>query len=175
MFGYSTSIVTDSLIWDATPAAFATHAANRSQAAQILGQLADSDLDVLFGELVDVGEGDVPGWDATLELLSSRFELLGADLATAKGTPIAAPANGIVLRTGNLFFDGNFVLVGHGLGLQSFYAHLDEIAVNKGDVLGVGQLLGTVGVTGRVTGPHLHWSIGLNGEWVDPMLLFDEF
>ena len=99
----------------------------------------------------------------------------GIDIATARGTPIAAPANGVVLRTGSLFFDGNFVLVSHGLGLQSFYAHLDEIAVNKGDTLGVGQLLGTVGATGRVTGPHLHWSIGLNGEWVDPMLLFDEF
>lgn len=99
----------------------------------------------------------------------------GIDIATAKGTPIAAPANGVVLRIGNLFFDGNFVLVEHGLGLRSFYAHLDKIAVNKGDVIGVGQLLGTVGTTGRVTGPHLHWSIGLNGEWVDPMLLFDEF
>jgi murein DD-endopeptidase MepM/ murein hydrolase activator NlpD len=98
----------------------------------------------------------------------------GIDIATTKSTPIAVPANGVVLRTGNLFFDGNFVLIEHGLGLRSFYAHLDEITVSKGDVVSVGQQLGTVGATGRVTGPHLHWAIGLNGEWLDPMLLFNE-
>jgi len=100
---------------------------------------------------------------------------VGIDIAAAIGTPIAAPADGIVANTGDFFFNGKSVIIEHGLGLKSVYAHLDSIAVQVGDTVSTGQLLGTVGATGRVTGAHLHWSIGLNGEWVNPLLLVDSW
>lgn len=95
----------------------------------------------------------------------------GIDIAANTGTPVYAPATGLVVDTGNYFFNGNSIFLEHGLGLQSFYAHLSKIHVEAGDKVEPGDLLGEVGATGRVTGPHLHWSIGLNGTWVDPNLL----
>ena len=95
----------------------------------------------------------------------------GIDIAAPEGTPVVAPARGLVIDTGDYFFNGNSVFVEHGLGLQTFYAHLSRIDVAEGDVVEAGDALGLVGATGRVTGPHLHWSVGLNGTWVDPRLV----
>jgi alkaline phosphatase len=90
---YRTGVVTDSYIWDATPAAFVTHNVNRDHAADILKQLAKSRLEVLFGELKNVGEKEVPEWDSTIELLETRYSMLDAalnDSAETSSTPIAA-------------------------------------------------------------------------------------
>ncbi len=95
----------------------------------------------------------------------------GIDIAANTGTPVYAPAKGLVVDTGDYFFNGNSVFLEHGLGLQSFYAHLSKIHVKPGDTVQAGDLLGEVGATGRVTGPHLHWSVGLNGTWIDPDLV----
>lgn len=95
----------------------------------------------------------------------------GIDIAAAEGTPILAPADGLVIDTGNYFFNGNSVFMEHGLGLQTFYAHMSRIDVKEGDRISRGQVIGAVGQTGRVTGPHLHWSVGLNGTWVNPLLV----
>lgn len=95
----------------------------------------------------------------------------GIDIAAAEGTPILSPADGLIIDTGNYFFNGNSVFIEHGLGLQTFYAHMSRIDVNTGDRISRGQVIGTVGQTGRVTGPHLHWSVGLNGTWVNPLLV----
>lgn len=98
----------------------------------------------------------------------------GVDIAVPEGTPIVAPADGIVIDTGEYFFNGNSVFLAHGLGLQTFHAHLSRIDVAEGDRVSAGDVIGAVGATGRVTGPHLHWSISLNNEWVDPLLFVDE-
>jgi len=94
----------------------------------------------------------------------------GLDIAVPRHTPIYAPADGKVAEAKDFFFSGNCVFIDHGQGLTSFYAHMTEIEVVAGQMVKQGDLIGTVGDTGRVTGPHLHWSIGLNGTWVDPSL-----
>jgi murein DD-endopeptidase MepM/ murein hydrolase activator NlpD len=94
----------------------------------------------------------------------------GMDIAAATGTPVTAPLPGRVLDTGDYFFNGNTVWLDHGGGLLGMFCHLSRTDVQPGDVLRTGQRLGAVGATGRVTGPHLHWSVSLNQAMVDPAL-----
>lgn len=89
--GYSTGIVTDSYIWDGTPAAFSAHTTDEDDARSIITQIAASELDVLFGELEDLGEGDVPEKDESLEILTQRFTLLDETLGVPKELDSSAP------------------------------------------------------------------------------------
>lgn len=101
----------------------------------------------------------------------SRNPHSGLDLAGPVGTPVLAPAAGRVIDVGDYFFNGQSVFVDHGHGLVTMYCHLSAIDVRVGDVVAVGDRLGAVGATGRVTGPHLHWGVALNGAMIDPELL----
>jgi murein DD-endopeptidase MepM/ murein hydrolase activator NlpD len=94
----------------------------------------------------------------------------GMDIAAPVGTAVLAPLPGRVIDTGDYFFSGQAVWLDHGGGLLSLLCHLSRIDAQVGDAVAAGQRVGAVGATGRVTGPHLHWSVCLNRTVVDPAL-----
>ena len=95
----------------------------------------------------------------------------GADFPSPSGEPVRAPNAGRVVLAEELYYSGNTVILDHGLGLFSTFAHLATMAVKTGDEVAPGNSIGLVGATGRVTGPHLHWAVRLNGSRVDPLSL----
>ena len=100
-----------------------------------------------------------------------RAPHLGVDVAAAEFTPVVSPTDGVVALVADLFFTGNTVMLDHGYGLTSVYAHLGRVDVAPGEHVAPGSQLGLLGQTGRATGPNLHWGVNLNGVAVDPALL----
>ena len=95
----------------------------------------------------------------------------GLDIAAKEGTPIKAVANGTVIDAGDFFFSGNMIYLDHGQGIVSLYAHMSKISVQPGDVVKQGDIIGKVGQTGRVTGPHLHFAVIANRTLIDPVFM----
>jgi murein DD-endopeptidase MepM/ murein hydrolase activator NlpD len=95
----------------------------------------------------------------------------GTDFLSPTGRPIKAPNAGRVALAGSLYFTGGTVVIDHGLGVFSLFAHLSAVGVREGDIVKTGDVIGAVGATGRVTGPHLHWTARVGGARVDPLSL----
>lgn len=127
----------------------------------------DTDLDFILP-----AEGELAGRFGARRFFNEepRAPHVGLDVAVARGTPVKASAQGQVLAVADYFFNGKTIFLDHGNGLITMYCHLDRIDVKTGDTVSKGQLIGLSGETGRATGPHLHWSVILNGAMVDPEL-----
>jgi murein DD-endopeptidase MepM/ murein hydrolase activator NlpD len=98
----------------------------------------------------------------------------GMDIAVPQGTPVKAPASGIVtFADANLYLTGGTVLIDHGHGVSSNFLHMSRIDVKAGDHIAQGQVIGAVGMTGRATGPHLHWGMNWFNVRIDPLLLVE--
>lgn len=97
----------------------------------------------------------------------------GLDIAARQGTSVGAAASGKIVKTGHYFFTGKTIFIDHGQGIVTLYGHLNTIAVSRGQKVKKGQTIGTVGKTGRATGPHLHWSVSMNNTMVDPTLVME--
>ncbi len=98
----------------------------------------------------------------------------GLDIAAGMGTVAHAPAAGIVVQTGDYFFNGQTVMIDHGQGIITMLCHLSRIDVTIGQTVAQGDPIGLVGKTGRATGPHLHFGVSLNNARVDPLLVLPE-
>ena len=117
--------------------------------------------------------GIVTGTYGSTRILNGepRSPHLGVDVTAAAGTPIVAPTEGVVALVADYFFTGNTVVIDHGYGLTSLYAHLSRVDVKTGDRVAQGDVIGLMGATGRATGPNLHWGVDLSGVALDPALL----
>ena len=129
----------------------------------------------LFNEkFILPSKGRMSGFYGSQRILNSkpRRPHAGIDIAAKEGTSVIAPSSGIIkLVEEDMFFTGNTVIMDHGLGLISIFAHLKEVFVVKGEKVLQGQKIGSIGMTGRATGPHLHWGVYLNNTSVDPEVL----
>ena len=96
----------------------------------------------------------------------------GTDVAGATGTPFVAPADGVVILVAPSPFslEGNLLMIDHGMGLNSAFLHSSQVLVKVGEAVKQGQVIGRIGMTGRATGPHLHWSIKWRDARLDPIL-----
>lgn len=126
------------------------------------------------GEFVMPVEGRVSGTFGDRRILNGepRSPHGGLDIAAPRGTAVEASNSGRVAFTGEFFFVGRFVVVDHGAGVFTLYAHLSEVAVARDETVGRGSVIGRVGSTGRSSGPHLHFSVRVNGARVSPPTLF---
>ena len=129
----------------------------------------------LFNEkFILPSKGRMSGFYGSQRILNSkpRRPHAGIDIAAKEGTSVIAPSSGIIkLVEEDMFFTGNTVIMDHGLGLISIFAHLNEVFVEKGEKVFQGQKIASIGMTGRATGPHLHWGVYLNNTSVDPEVL----
>jgi hypothetical protein len=127
------------------------------------------------GEFLVPVEGGISTFFGVSRILNGqrRGRHNGIDIKARHGEKILCPNNGRVVVVDELFFGGKTVVVDHGQGLYSFFMHLEEVAVQAGRDARKGDLIGTVGATGRATGPHLHWGVLLNGARVDPLALME--
>jgi murein DD-endopeptidase MepM/ murein hydrolase activator NlpD len=134
----------------------------------------DSDLPFAFEGFDWPALGPISGVYGSQRILNGepRRPHFGVDVAAPLGTPLKAPAGGIVsLADADLFFTGGTIIIDHGHGLSSLFAHMQKVAVKEGDKLAKGGYVGNLGRTGRATGPHLHWGMFLFSTPIDPQLL----
>ena len=96
------------------------------------------------------------------------------DIAAPEGTPVVSPAKGNIILVGNFFYSGNYIVIDHGYGLLTSYSHLSKVSIEENQIVEKGQKIGAIGSTGRVTGPHLHWTVYFEKIRINPELIIQE-
>jgi len=124
-----------------------------------------------YGNFIKPLTGNTTSVFGTQRLFNGKLQSYhrGTDLRAKTGTPVYASNSGIVRLAKNLYYSGNIVIVDHGKGIFTNYAHLSKIQVQAGQHIARGDQIGLSGATGRVSGPHLHWGVKINGAYVDPL------
>ncbi|MDR1026570.1 MAG: M23 family metallopeptidase [Lactobacillus sp.] len=142
---------------------------------EIRGAQTEDTLDTYWEKgFIKPVEGRISGTFGGQRILNGekRNPHQGLDIAALEGTDIKSSGDGIVTLAGyDYFYSGNVVVVDHGHKLFTIYAHMKDISVKAGDIVSQGDIIGTVGKTGRATGPHLHWGASLNSIRFDPSSL----
>ena len=138
-----------------------------------MARTAASPISHFSGEFLWPAKGIITGVYGSRRVLNGkpRSPHYGIDIAAPKGSPVIAPQGGIIRMVADLYFTGWTVIIDHGHGVSSTFLHLEETSILPGDRVDQGQVIGTVGSTGRSTGPHLDWRINLFGKRLDPQLL----
>jgi murein DD-endopeptidase MepM/ murein hydrolase activator NlpD len=101
----------------------------------------------------------------------SRSPHAGVDFRGRTGTPVRAPNAGRVVLAASLYYSGKTIIIDHGMGLYSYFGHMSAFSVKNGEMVRINQVIGKIGATGLVTGPHLHWTVRLAGTRIDPLSL----
>jgi murein DD-endopeptidase MepM/ murein hydrolase activator NlpD len=156
-----------------TPDAAMDERIKREAALISAARKADSDLLFFEAPLRWPALGPISGVYGSQRILNGepRTPHMGVDIAAPRGTPVMAAAAGtVMLAERDLFFTGGTVIIDHGYGLATTYQHMDRVDVTVGQHVEASAPIGTVGATGRVTGPHLHWSLNWYDVRLDPML-----
>lgn len=188
--GYNYDFVLDVGSYDFTTISFTMD--RETSAATVESRRANSEYRRLIHPLYYTKE-DTVYWDGSMikpvqeTRISSEFGQIryinnstvperhsGIDYAAPLGTPVYAPAAGKVDFAGFLQLSGNTVVIDHGLGVKSYFFHMDDVAVNAGDIVNRSELIGHVGTTGYSTGPHLHFQVSIENQPVNPRLLYKE-
>jgi murein DD-endopeptidase MepM/ murein hydrolase activator NlpD len=152
----------------------------RIQAEQVLLNAArarEDELQYFLGEFIWPVKGRVSGVYGSRRILNGEPKRphMGFDIAAPEGTPVIAPVDGVVsLVHPDMFYTGGTVMLHHGYGLSTMYIHLSEIFVEEGQHIKQGEKIAAVGMSGRATGPHLHWGMTLHKTFLDPALLLPE-
>lgn len=148
----------------------------RDREMVVMARSAATPITNFTGDFAWPAQGIITGVYGSRRILNGkpRSPHYGIDIAAPKGSPVIAPQGGIIRMVADLYFTGWTVIIDHGHGVSSTYLHLEDTAVIPGDQVKKGQVIGTVGSTGRSTGPHLDWRINLFGKRLDPQLLAGE-
>lgn len=148
----------------------------RDREMVVMARSAATPIAHFTGDFAWPAQGIITGVYGSRRILNGkpRSPHYGIDIAAPKGSPVIAPQGGIIRMVADLYFTGWTVIIDHGHGVSSTFLHLEDTAVIPGDQVNKGQVIGTVGSTGRSTGPHLDWRINLFGKRLDPQLLVGE-
>ena len=148
----------------------------RDREMVVMARSAATPIAHFTGDFEWPAQGIITGVYGSRRILNGkpRSPHYGIDIAAPKGSPVIAPQGGIIRMVADLYFTGWTVIIDHGHGVSSTFLHLENTAVIPGDQVKKGQVIGTVGSTGRSTGPHLDWRINLFGKRLDPQLLAGE-
>ncbi len=146
----------------------------RTDAAKVArARAGQRNLDAVFTRFIWPAQGPITGVYGSQRVLNGKPSRphYGVDVGGPTGTTVVAPATGVITMADDLYYSGNTIILDHGMGVFSTFLHLNSMTVNVGDTVQRGEQIGTIGATGRATGPHLDWRINLGNKRLDPQLL----